>query len=157
MESGLPGLSCDEFKERLVSAGIALEFQMPRPAFQRVPTAGSEYWWISYSQQQIEADMSCRNGKFQEYEFYDYSVRTPVSPASHVQTYQMFAASVYAYTGWSPREVLKEISELLESAKDEGNPGMLRLPNGGVAHLWINTKTSGTAHATIQLGGDESK
>lgn len=155
MATAVSGVSCDDFKERLASAAIVLEFQMPTPTFQRVPTSGSDYWWVSYSQQAIEADMSCRNGGFQEFEFYDYSVRTAVTTVSHSQTYHLLAASLYAYTGWQPREVLKAISDLLESAKDEGIAGTLRL-NGAVAHLWINTKTTGTAHLTIELGGEES-
>ena len=100
--------------------------------------------------------MSCRGGGFQEFELYDYSVHTPVSVVSHPQTYRLLAASVYAYTGWRPREVLKGVSDLLESAKDEGNAGTVHLANGAVAHLWINTKTTGTAHLTIELGGDAS-
>lgn len=59
---------------------------------------------------------------------------------------------MYAYTGWRPGEVLKGVSDLLESAKDEGIVGTLRL-NGAVAHLWINTKPIGTAHLIIELGG----
>ena len=159
MASAAPGVSCDDFKKRLASAAMVLEFQMPTPTFQRVPTAGSDYWWVSYSQQGIEADMSCRSGRFQEFEFYDYSVRTPVSVVSRPLTYRLLAASVYAYTGWAPREVLKGVSDLLESAKDEGNAGTVHLSSGAVAHLWINTKTTGTAHLTIELGGggDESK
>jgi hypothetical protein len=154
--TAISGVSCDDFKKRLASAAMVLEFQMPTPTFQRVPTAGSDYWWVSYSQQGIEADMSCRTGGFQEFELYDYSIRTPVNAVSHPQTYRLLAASVYAYTGWRPREVLKGVSDLLESAKDEGDAGTVHLPNGAVAHLWINTKTTGTAHLTIELGGDES-
>jgi len=83
--AAVTGVSCDDFKKRLASAAIVLEFQTPTPTFQRVPTAGSDYWWVLYSQQGIEADMSCRGGGFQEYEFYDYSVRTPVSVISHAR------------------------------------------------------------------------
>jgi hypothetical protein len=147
--AAVTGVSCDDFKKRLASAAMVLEFQTPTPTFQRVPTAGSDYWWVLYSQQGIEADMSCRGGGFQEYEFYDYSVRTPVSVISHAQTYHLLAASIYAYTGWRPREVLKGVSDLMESAKDEGVGGTLRLSNGAVAHLWINTKTTGTARIQI--------
>jgi len=157
MASAVSGVSCDDFMKRLASAAMVLEFQMPTPTFQRVPTVGSDYWWVSYSQQGIEADMSCRNGGFQEFEFYDFSVRAPVSVASHPQTYHLLAASVYAYTGWQPREVLKGVSDLLESAKDEGIAGTLHLSNRTLAHLWINTKTTGTVHLTIGLGGDESR
>ena len=157
MASTVSASSCDDFMKRLANAAVVLEFQMPRPTFQRVPTAGSDYWWVSYSQQGIEADMSCRNGEFREFEFYDFSVRTPISVVSHPQTYHLIAASVYAYTGWRPHEVLKGVSDLLESAKDEGIAGTLHLSNGAAAHLWINTKTSGTVHLTIELGGDESR
>jgi hypothetical protein len=151
------GVSCDEFMKRLASAATVLEFQMPTPTFQRVPTAGSDYWWVSYSQRGIEAEMSCRDGAFQEFEFYDYSVRAPVSVVSDAQTYHLIAASVYAYTGWRPREVLEGASQLMETARDEGNPGTVHLPNGAAAHLWKNTKTTGTVHLTIELGGHESR
>jgi hypothetical protein len=150
-------VSCDDFKKRLANAAMVLEFGIPAPNFQGVPTAGSDYWWISYSRQSIEANMSCRNGMFQEFELYDYSVHAPISAVSHPQTYQLLAASLYAYTGWQPREVLKGVTDLLKTAKDEGIPGTARLSNGAVAHLWINTHTSGTAHLTIELAGDESK
>jgi hypothetical protein len=153
--TAISAVSCDDFKKRLASAAMVLEFQMPAPTFQLEPTAGSDYWWVSYSQQ-AEADMSCRSGGFQEFEFYDYSVRTPVDAVSHPQTYRLLAASIYAYTGWRPSEVLKGVSDLLESAKDEGNAGTLYLPGGATAHLWINTKTTGAAHLTIELGGDVS-
>jgi hypothetical protein len=83
----------------------------------RVPTAGSDYWWVSYPHRSIEANISCRKGLFQEFEFYDYSFRTPVNVVSNAQTYQLLAASVYAHTGWPSREVLKGVSDLLESAK----------------------------------------
>jgi hypothetical protein len=153
----ISGVSCDDFKKRLENAAKLLEFEMPAPTFQRVPNAGSDYWWISYSQQGIEADMSCRNGGFREFEFYDYNVHTPIDVVSHPQTYHLLAASLYAYTGWPPRDVLKGVSDLLESAKDEGTAGTVYLPNGAVSHLWINTKTTGTAHLAIELGRNEPK
>jgi len=155
--TAIPHLSCDNFKKRLESAATLLQFQMPTPSFQRVPTAGSDYWWISYPQRDVEADMSCRNGGFQEFEFYDYSVRTPAASVSHPQTDHLLAASLYAYTGWPSGEVLKGAAKLLESSQDGGNPGTAHLPNGAIAHLWIDTKTTGTAHLTIGFGGDELK
>ena len=86
-----------------------------------------------------------------------YIRASAVAILSHPQTYHLLAASVYAYTGWRPHEVLKGVSDLLGSAKDEGIAGTLHLSNGAAMHLWINTKTAGTVHLTIELGGDESR
>jgi hypothetical protein len=148
-------LACDDFKKRLTSAAEKLEIEMPSPKFERAPT-DYDHWWISYSQEgnqvsDAEADMSCRNGRFENFEFFDYDVDTPFDTFSHPRTYHLLAAAVYAYTGWEPREVLKGVSNLSRGAKDEGDPGILQLPNGAVARLWINTKTTGTAHLIVEL------
>jgi hypothetical protein len=66
-------------------------------------------------------------------------------------SYHLLAAAVYAYTGWEPRAVLKGLSDVLRGAKDEGDAGMVDLPGGAVARLWINTKTTGSAHLIIDL------
>jgi hypothetical protein len=47
--------------------------------------------------------------------------------------------------------VLKGLSDVLRGAKDEGDAGMVDLPGGAVARLWINTKTTGSAHLIIDL------
>jgi hypothetical protein len=160
LQTAISSISCDDFKNRLTGAGVALGFEMPSPKFERVPAPDFDYWSIFYSQKgnpvsDIEADMSCRNGAFQNFEFYDYAVHTPINVVSHPRTYHLLAAAVYAYTGWQPREVLKGASDLLESTKDGGSAGTIDLHLGGVAHLWLNTKTVGSAHLVIELGGDE--
>jgi hypothetical protein len=152
-------LACDDFRKRLTTADTALDFEIPTLKFERAPIHDYDHWWISYSQQgspisDIEADMSCSADRFQDFEFFDYDVDTPLDAFSHPRTYHLLAAAVYAYTGWQPRQVIKVLSDLLNRAKDEGDPGIVHLPNGALARLWINTKTTGTAHLIIEMDAD---
>jgi hypothetical protein len=146
---------CDAFRKRLTTAGTVLDFDTPRPKFERAPAQDDDHWWISYSTlgvpvSDVEADMSCRDGRFQDFELFDYTIDTPITGFSHPQTYHLLAAAVYAYTGWEPRKVLRSLYALLTATTDEGDAGIVHLPNGVVARLWINTKTTGTAHLIIE-------
>jgi hypothetical protein len=116
--------SCDVFKQRYQEAAQALELQLPKLKFNREPpdpllhddTWTTQGWpAIDTGEVWYGTTLHCRGGKF--YDLYA-DIDNPNAHLLH-PTFDLIAAAIYAYTGWSGDKVVSVADSVRKMQKND--------------------------------------
>ncbi len=133
--------SCDLFRERFVEAPRALSLRLPSLQLKREPPdplLKDDTWttdgWRAKDTGELwyTTTVHCRAGKF-----YDVSsdIDTPAVSLLH-PTFDLIAASIYAFTGWDADKVVRTTNEVLKNrSRDMANIKNTELSPGAYAKI----------------------
>jgi hypothetical protein len=110
--------SCDLFKQRFAEAPLVLELQLPKLKLNREPPdplLHDDTWKTEGMRAKDSGEMwygttvHCRAGKF-----YDFFANIDAPDVYLHPTFDLIAASVYAYTGWPANKVVSVTDGILK-------------------------------------------
>jgi hypothetical protein len=118
--------SCDLFRKRYAKAPQVLSLRLPNSQFYREPTTSRDFWktkpipdagtiYRDRGDLWYDTELYCYGAKF------DYIVANidgPEGPAH--PTFDMIAASIYAYTGWDADKVVRFTNEVIKKRSPIG-------------------------------------
>jgi hypothetical protein len=141
--------SCDAFRERFVNAQRVLSVHLPSLRLIRQPQnqIHEDMWMTDRTRAQDDREMwygteiHCRADKFI---FATTEIDAP-SGSLH-PSFDLIAANIYAYTGWSADKVIKIAGEVLKSRSRDGSIKAPELSPGAFAMI---------ADTTIVIEGDD--
>jgi hypothetical protein len=115
--------SCDAFRDRFVNAPRVLSVRLPSSQLIRQPKNQSDDMWMTdrtpakdNREEWYGTELHCSAGKFV------YATTEIDSPTGSLHpTFDLVAANIYAYTGWSVDKVIKVATEVLKSRSPEGS------------------------------------
>jgi hypothetical protein len=134
--------SCDAFRERFANAQRVLSVRLPSLRLIRQPPNDThEDMWMTDRTQTADSremwygtELHCSAGKFI---FATTEIDAPAGPLH--PTFDLIAANIYAYTGWSADKVINNAGEVLKSRSSDGSIKATELSPGAFAKIANDT------------------
>lgn len=134
--------SCDAFRERFINAPRVLSIRLPSLNLIRQPkTPKNDDMWMTdrtpvtdNREEWYGTELHCHEGKFI---FATTEIDSPGGPLH--PSFDLIAANIYAYTGWSVDKVIKVATGVLKGRSPEGSTTATELSPGAFVKMGLST------------------
>jgi hypothetical protein len=145
-------VTCDVFKDRLVNAEKLIGLVVPAAEFEK--DADLNATWYATNYKDHHATLRCKDGLFNDF---DLLTNPPLDPDARENNYttmravNLYAAAIYAYTGWSTKRVTAARDDLIKRAAIETRRAKVRGDEEAKASISLPNKATASLSIGIQM------